>query len=85
MNREFTQSNVQISKYNDVVVRLLVTLKTTGDQRSSNSCTITVTRSQEYINSVNISAKSIVLQEGSNIEITSSVDTNIDSSDLNYE
>lgn len=85
MNREFAQSNVQISKYNDVVVRLLVTLKTTGDQRSSNSCTITVTRSQEYINSVNISAKSIVLQEGSNIEITSSVDTNIDSSDLNYE
>lgn len=85
MNREFTQSNIQISKYNDVVVRLLVTLKTTGDQRSSNSCTITVTRSQEYINSVNISAKSIVLQEGSNIEITSSVDTNIDSSDLNYE
>ena len=85
MNREFAQSNVQISKYNDVVVRLLVTLKTTGDQRSSNSCTITVTRSQEYINSVNISSKSIVLQEGSNIEITSSVDTNIDSSDLNYE
>ncbi len=85
MNREFAQSNVQISKYNDVVVRLLVTLKTTGDQRSSNFCTITVTRSQEYINSVNISAKSIVLQEGSNIEITSSVDTNIDSSDLNYE
>lgn len=85
MNREFVESNVQISKYNDVDVRLLVTLKTTGDQRSSNSCKLTVTRNQEYINSVHISSKATVLQEGNDIEINSSVDTNIDASDLNYE